>query len=177
MKKLILILAAALALAACGDTSNIDNVIEAHAGVKTESTTTTTAAPASAEPTLDDAVKLMEGSDYDVDLTLLDSTLCYAQVFDMVTNPDNYTGQSVRAAGNMAYFKNDKTGAEYFAVLVQDATQCCAQGIEFKLTGDHTYPDDYPELGTVITVVGTFGSYEEDGMTYIVLNDATLTVN
>ena len=123
-----------------------------------------------------EAAKLMEGGEYDIDLTVLDSTLCYAQVFDMVNYPENYTGKSVRMRGNMAYFSDEKTGGEYFAVIIPDAAGCCAQGIEFKLAGDYKYPDDYPELGTVITVTGSFDSYEELGNKYIELVDAKMTV-
>ena len=36
----------------------------------------------------------------------------------------------------------------------------------------HGYPDDYPELGTEITVIGTFDLYEEDGFRYTRLDDA-----
>ncbi len=176
MKKIAALLCLALCLASCGDTSAIDKAISAHETSSTEETTTTTTAQ-TAEPTLDDAAKLMEGSDYDVDLTVLDSNLCYAQVYDMVYNPDMYLGKSVRMRGNMAYFKDENTGQEYFAVLIQDALQCCSQGIEFKLTGEHKYPDDYPELGTIITVTGTFNSYEEDGMGYIQLIDAEMAVS
>ena len=46
--------------------------------------------------------------------------------------------------------------------------------MEFVLEGDYTYPDDYPELGTEITVIGEFQSYEENGMTWYHLANARL---
>lgn len=112
--------------------------------------------------------------DYDVDLTGLSSTMVYAQVSDMMTNPDSYKGKSVRAKGTFSYFKDDATGKEYFAVLVQDATACCAQGIEFVLKGDYKYPDDYPEQDTEITVSGKFDCYTEGEYSYIQLLDADM---
>ena len=35
-----------------------------------------------------------------------------------------------------------------------------------------SYPDDYPPLETEMTVTGAFGTYEENGFTYLQLNDA-----
>ena len=51
----------------------------------------------------------------------------------------------------------------------------CSQGLEFVLAGEHSYPADYPELGTEITVVGTFQTYEENGYVDYHLVDAEMT--
>ena len=61
-----------------------------------------------------------------------------------------------------------------YACIIADATACCAEGMEFVLEGDYTYPDDYPELGAEITVIGEFQSYEENGMTWYHLVNARL---
>lgn len=113
-------------------------------------------------------------SGYDVDLTQLNSQMVYAQVYDMVTKPEDYKGQKVRAKGPFSYFKDDQTGNEYFAVLISDATACCSQGIEFVLDGDHKYPDDYPAMDTEITVSGTFDYYKEGVNIYCQLLDAKI---
>ena len=60
----------------------------------------------------------------------------------------------------------------FFACMIADATACCAQGLEFALAGEPVYPDEYPELGAEITVVGTFEWYEEDGCRYYRLGNA-----
>ena len=44
--------------------------------------------------------------------------------------------------------------------IIQDATQCCAQGIEFVPLEDYTYPDDFPEIGENICVTGVFDTYK-----------------
>jgi hypothetical protein len=116
-------------------------------------------------------------SGYDVDLTQLNSSMVYAQVYDMVANPDNYMGQRVRAKGPFSYFKDEQTGNEYFAVLISDATACCSQGIEFVLDGDHKYPEDYPALETEITVSGEFNYYKEGVNTYCQLINAQIEDN
>lgn len=77
----------------------------------------------------------------------------------------------VRMRGNLSYFQDPEPLNEYFAVIIADATACCAQGIEFVWDG-HKYPEDYPPLDTVVTVTGTFGTYEEAGFTYLQLTGA-----
>ena len=115
-------------------------------------------------------------TEYDVDLTELNSTMIYAQVADMVNNGDNYLGKSVKAKGTFGYYK-ETDGREFFAVLISDATACCSQGIEFVLDGDHKYPEDYPELGTGITVTGEFNYYREGNATYCQLLHADMEVD
>ncbi len=76
--------------------------------------------------------------------------------------------------GAFAYYEDPETKKQYFACIVADATACCSQGLEFILTGDHTYPNDYPGLSSVITVTGTFETYEENGFKYCRLTDAAI---
>ena len=112
------------------------------------------------------------GSDpVDVDLTELSSTVVYSEVYNMVTNPEEYIGKTVKMDGTMTRYTT--TTRELYACLVLDATACCAQGIAFEWAGEHD-PSEYPPQGAVITVVGTFATFEEDGITYCYLADATL---
>ena len=46
--------------------------------------------------------------------------------------------------------------------------------LEFVWKGDHTWPDDYPEEMTGITVTGRLDKYEELGLEYLHLVDADL---
>ena len=61
-----------------------------------------------------------------------------------------------------------------YACIISDATACCAEGVEFVLEGDYTYPEDYPELGMEITVIGEFQPYEENGVTWYHLVNAKM---
>ena len=105
----------------------------------------------------------------DIDLTVLSSTMVYSEVYSMMSFPDDYIGKTVKMKGQFVIgyvYNTDGTPDEStarFACVIADATACCSQGLEFILTGEHTYPDEYPELGAEITVVGTFEWYEEDG--------------
>jgi len=107
----------------------------------------------------------------DLDLSVLSGTVVYSQVYDMIMEPEQYLGRVVRVKGSLSYFQDPDTLKEYFAVVIADATACCAQGIEFVWNG-HRYPEDYPPLDTVLTVTGTFNTYKEAGFTYLQLIDA-----
>jgi len=108
----------------------------------------------------------------DIDLTELSATMVYAEVYNMMTSPESYVGKTVKMGGTFASYHDEASGNDYFACIVADATACCAQGIEFTLKGDYSYPDDYPEEGGDICVVGVFETYEEGDNTYCRIRDA-----
>lgn len=118
----------------------------------------------------------------DLDLTNLSSTVVYSEVYNMMTAPEDYIGKKVRMKGQFTTFQGtDESGQPipgqiYFACVIADATACCQQGLEFVLTGDHAYPEDYPELGTEITVVGEFQTYYEGEYLYCHLVDAEMSL-
>ena len=115
-----------------------------------------------------------EGTEIDVDLTALSSTMVYSEVYNMMSSPESYIGKTVKMKGLFAYYHDEATDAYYFACIIQDATACCAQGIEFVLTDDYAYPEDYPEVDEEICVVGRFDTYQEGEYTYCTLRGATL---
>ncbi|HRR76455.1 MAG TPA: hypothetical protein P5191_06540 [Ruminococcus sp.] len=159
--------AAAMLLTGCGSTAPSDtNISDYYATMAVDDTSAD--APAATPDT--------SSGDIDIDLTKLDSNMVYAQVYDMVNNGDDYLGKTVKAKGPFSYFQ-ETDGREFFAVLISDATACCSQGIEFVLDGDHSYPADYPAIGTDITVVGKFNYYKEDYYTYCQLLDADMEVD
>ena len=116
----------------------------------------------------------------EVDLTVLSSTMVYSEVYNMLYNdPAYYLGKTVKAKGTFSLYQLVTDGVLQpdpvsYACIISDATACCAEGMEFVLEGDYTYPDDYPELGAEITVIGEFQSYEENGMTWYHLVNARL---
>ena len=106
----------------------------------------------------------------DVDLTTLSSTMVYSEVFNMMSNPENYLGKRVKMAGSFATYHDDNTGKDYYACIIKDATACCAQGIEFTLSGDHPYPRE----GEEICVEGIFDTYTEGENVYCTLDSAVM---
>ena len=173
-------------LAACGDggsasrvdnsQSSVDSVISA----QIEKTETDGEAPVSVEasPAAQDAPAesspASENSEAEVDLTLMSSTVVYSEVYNMMVEPENYIGKTVKMCGDYDMFHDEASGINYFACIIRDATACCANGIEFVLTDDYSYPEDYPELGESITVLGVFDTYEEAGNRYCTLRNAVL---
>lgn len=126
------------------------------------------------EPVDDSAVLGNSEEGIDIDLTNASATVVYSEVYDMMYFPENYVGKTIKMDGLFTYYYDEAMDKYYFACIIMDATACCSQGIEFELTDDYVYPDDYPEDGGDICVVGTFDTYEEDGFTYCVLREARL---
>ncbi|MBR4528913.1 MAG: hypothetical protein IKO80_01415 [Lachnospiraceae bacterium] len=106
----------------------------------------------------------------DVDLTEYSSTMVYSEVYNMMTVPDEYIGKSIKMAGQCSVYLDEATGKTYYACIIQDATACCSQGMEFELSPEYAYPAD----GSEICVVGTFDTYVEGEYTYCTLRDARL---
>ncbi|MCR4891781.1 MAG: hypothetical protein K5989_06360 [Lachnospiraceae bacterium] len=110
----------------------------------------------------------------DIDLTTLSSTMVYSEVYNIMISPQEYVGKTIKMKGELSFFPGGDSGKNYFTCIIKDATACCAQGIEFELTDDYVYPDDYPEDGEEITVAGTFDLYQDGGYTYGTLRNAVL---
>lgn len=123
-------------------------------------------------------VEEKENTNVEIDLTTLGKVMVYSQVNDMMINYEKYVGQIVKMRGNFGVYQGtDDQGKPiankyYFSCVIQDATACCAQGIEFKLKNQLKFPDEYPEVGTEITVVGQFTYYKENGIFFPELQNA-----
>ena len=107
-----------------------------------------------------------ENASIDVDLTILSSVMIYAEVSNIMTNPGDYLGKTLRISGPYYTLYYEETGSLYHYVIIEDVLACCAQGVEFLWNGDHAYPDDYPDDLERIEVIGVFVSYEEFGQIY-----------
>lgn len=109
----------------------------------------------------------------DYDLTGMNSDMVYATVYQMMVNPESYIGKTVKMSGPFYPYTNMEGTVYYPACIIEDALACCAQGMEFVVPGAE-YPEGYPEMGTTITVTGTFETYQESGYLYCHLVGATL---
>ena len=184
MNRLLCLLLAAfmmLSLCACGKGSEKDagndtpsSDVEVSAPTESIPAPNEQESPGESEPSQPSAGKV------DVDLTVLSSTMVYSEVYNMLYNdPARYLGKTVKARGTFSIYQLVTDGVLQpdplsYACIISDAAACCAEGMEFVLKDDLAYPDDYPELGAGITVIGEFQSYEENGTTWYHLVNARL---
>ena len=172
MKRAICILIAALmliSLAACSGNGS-DNKSDASSSAASPAATKNSqkATETGSAGTSSSAAQKTDG--VDVDLTVMNSTMVYSEVQNMMQHPDDYLGKVVKMKGPFSVTEiEDK---RYYACIIKDATACCSAGIEFEWAGDHAYPDDYPEKDQEITVTGTFNTYMEGKNKYLQLKDS-----
>lgn len=107
----------------------------------------------------------------DYDLTALSPNMVYAQVYNIIIKPDEYIGKTIKIRGpyKPLYYENTKNYYHY--IIIKDAQACCESGMEFIWDDNaHIYPDDYPEEGTEIEIVGTILGYTEEDYNYYYVN-------
>lgn len=108
----------------------------------------------------------------DLDLTALSKTVVYSEVYNMLVTPSDYIGKTVKMKGNFNQYSDETTGKTYNSVIIPDAAACCQQGLEFELNDDSTLADT--EVGSEITVVGSFDTYSEGELVYCHLKNAQI---
>ena len=168
------------------NTNSIEKVIDTQIANEDGKTETTESEKASSdvesnkgiEDTISGAENVRDTDEtVDYDLTQMSSDMVYATVYQMMVTPEEYEGKTFRIDGNFYATYYEATKKYYFYCIIQDATACCAQGMEFIWDdGSHIYPDEYPEDNAEIVVEGTFETYREDGdeNLYCRLSDAIL---
>lgn len=134
----------------------------------TESTPPAEVEPAAQEP-MQEQTPAADG--IDVDLTQMNATMVYAEVSNILFDPDAYIGKTIRMAGLTSSAVGSNNGVTYYAIVIRDATACCASGLEYVLKEGQKYPKD----GVEAVVTGEFELYEEDGLLYCRLKDATIS--
>lgn len=174
MKKLFCILMLVTAICALVACTSGDETADTSTASPAPSVTDSKASAANGEEESKSPAAAQSSDGIDVDLTKLSSTMVYSEVYNMMSVPESYIGKTVKMNGQFSYYQDPNTKNQYFACIIADATACCSQGLEFTLSGEHTYPNDYPEPGSVVTVTGTFEVYEEDGSRYCRLANSAL---
>ena len=110
----------------------------------------------------------------DIDLTVMSATMVYSEVYNMLLYPEKYVGKTVKMEGAYSYYYDDEMNCYYYGCIIKDATACCAQGLEFVPGDKYVFPDDFPNEGENVVVVGVFDTYEEGDYYYCTLRNAEL---
>ena len=112
----------------------------------------------------------------DVDLTEMNATMVYSEVYNMISKPPSYIGKIVKMEGPFIPFDSTNPNYCYPAIVIRDATACCASGIEFLLYGvprcSKAGGNGYPLYNEEATIVGRFETYLEGSDMYVHLVDA-----
>ena len=157
----ILVIIAMLTLTACD---------EAEPETKQETTINTEVTAEPEEP--EQPVETTD--DVDIDLTTMSSTFVYSEVFNMIKAPQEYIGKKVKMNGVCAIYVEPSTNKKYYACIVQDATQCCSQGLEFVLDENQYTDSDYPQEGELVTIEGEFSTYYEGDNQYLTMINSVM---
>ncbi len=104
-----------------------------------------------------------------IDLTNMNSTMVYSQVYDMLSSPGEYKGKTIKASGTHSVYYDAATNTTYHAIIINDALGCCSQGLEFVLSSGN-----YPKQDKYITIEGVFGTYKENGAIYCYLKSSRI---
>lgn len=177
-------------LSGCGDSSRTNLIVTTESVIPEQTTEQVTAdeKTETADTTTEDndenetAISTETGSQtetgVDYDLTTMSKSMVYATVYQLMIDPDSYRGKTFRIMGDYYASYYEATGKYYHYCVIQDATACCAQGLEFVWgDGSRVYPDEYPVENTSIVVQGVFETYTEDDnpqVQYCRLVDATM---
>ena len=108
----------------------------------------------------------------DIDLTLLNATMSYGQMFDMLVNPKNYEGKIVKVKGQFVKYFDDIQKKTYYLVNIVDQAGCCAMGVEFVPKDIDNW--QLPLEGDEIIVTGMFTTYIENDNTYASMVDCII---
>lgn len=202
IKKIIAVAVCVLLLTGCGSSkasrisngNSVDKVLESQAAADSEKSSsdkgTDNESASQNNSDAEDGEKTTDNSDsntsagdeeadknVDIDLTVMDSDMVYATVYQLMFESKDYVGKTVKMKGTYYATWYERTAQYYHCVIIKDATACCAQGIEFIWgDGSHVYPDEYPADETEVEVTGEFEIYTEDGYEYCRLKNASLKV-
>lgn len=112
----------------------------------------------------------------DIDLTTMNATMVFSQVSDMLSRPSTYLHKIVKVKGPFKPYESTNPDYCYPAIIVQDATACCGNGLEFLLYGvprcSMQGGNGYPLFNEEATVVGRFETYIEGTSLFVHLVDA-----
>lgn len=118
----------------------------------------------------------LPGDSVDVDLTRLSSTMVFAEVYNILDSPESYIGKTMKILGTYYAFGVEEADLYLHFIIIADAASCCAQGLQFMLSGERTYPEDYPDDYDSIEITGVYQRHDGNSTTgyYLLVDDITI---
>lgn len=105
-----------------------------------------------------------------IDLTKLSDSMVYAQLYVILTKPEEHLGKTIKIKGEYYEVFNEVTNANNFYVITTDEAQCCQTGLEFVIKNESIeYPKDYPKANSTIEITGIFTKGYDNGSEYYYL--------
>jgi len=156
-----------------GQPSQTPDATAPSADAETPAVETSEIPPASPVPTEEPAKKeTPESRDgIDIDLSQMGGMMAYAELSNILYYADDYVGKVIRMTGTALSYYDEQTDKQYYAVVLMDATACCASGFDLLLA-DGQEP---PENGQEITVTGELEMYEVyEGIQFLRLKEAQI---
>ena len=124
----------------------------------------------------------------DLDLSIINDFVAYDQIYQVISNPQQYEGQIIRLRATLdsyqgknikikSIFGESGSGSEYFVCTIQDAYAtgaCCgARILELEIEA-LTIPEEALAWGEDVIVTGRVSITESGGKTILYLSEATL---
>ena len=111
----------------------------------------------------------------DIDLSTMSATAIYSEVSNMMTDPKKYVGKTIKVKGYYTVSIDPSTGERYTYCLIPDATECCQQGLLFKLKKGEASKLPAEDKKFVISGKFTLKALPEDkNATYVELENAKI---
>lgn len=98
----------------------------------------------------------------DLDVASMSDVLAYSTLENIMYNPDEYIGKTVRIQGSFYYEYYKELDMKFFAILLMDETDCCMAFAEIEM-GEGI---EYPQVGQEFLIIGEVKTKEVDGNTY-----------
>ena len=111
----------------------------------------------------------------DIDLARMSGTMVYAQVYKMETEPVKFIGKRIRMKGVFSSYYDQETKKRFYGCVIADALACCSQGLAFELAKERKFPDEFPDEGAEITIIGDFEMEEYGDDAYPIIRNAKMS--
>ena len=114
-----------------------------------------------------------EGDNIDVNLSALSATMLFAEITNIMNNPEAYLGQVIKIRGEYFNFYHEGSDEYIHFVLVLDEAGCCNEGFQFRVGEEFGSPEELIETEAEIEVIGVFQSsgVEEWGSYYLAVEE------